>query len=155
MNKSISKLPQSDPKLKEAAAEIDAICEKYGIAAFYALASSTHAEFKLQFPEWSLVQMEPHGKGVRLQAKSTERELSTASIHLVYSLRDIAGLMFQNLEAIAQVIDEKLGVQHQPFDNLWELDGWQKPDLPVAPAEVIDLKKRKQGKRNKPKGFRP
>ncbi|WP_190795217.1 hypothetical protein [Leptolyngbya sp. FACHB-541] len=150
MSDPLENLPQSDPKLKEAAAEIDAICKKYGIAAFYGLASSTHAEFKLNFPKWSMISIEE--QGFRFRAKSAEPERSEASIHLAYSLRDIAGLMFQNLEALTQAISQRLDIEHTPFYKIWDLDGWQKPSLGAAPFETIDFKKKGRGK-NKKKGF--
>lgn len=149
----MNKLPQSDPKLKEAAAEIDAICEKYGIAGFYCLASSTHAEFKVNFPAWSLIQLEGE-TGFRIRMKKSEHseELVTASVHLAYSLRDMAGLQYQNFETVCQHLSTKLDIQHQPFTRIWDLDGWQKPNLGKAPAEIMDFRKKRRKKRGFGKG---
>ncbi len=146
-----SRLPQTDPKLKDAAAEIDAVLQKYGIAGFYGLASSTHAEFKLTFPQWSLISTEH--EHVRFRARSAEPERTEASVHLAFSLRDIAGLMFQNLEAITRLISSQLEVDHSPFSGLWDLDGWQKPKLPPTPAEAMPYAKFKRHKKRKQKGF--
>ena len=150
----MTNLPQSDPKLKAAAAEIDAICEKYGIAGFYGLASSTHAEFKVNFPAWSLIQPDSE-KGFRIRIKNAEHshELIESSVHLAYSMRDMAGLQFQNFEAVCKTLAERIDIEHEPFHQLWNLDGWQKPNLKPAPAAIVDFKKRRAKKKSSGKGF--
>jgi hypothetical protein len=146
----IEELPQTDPKLKDALAEIQSICSKYGIGAVISLASSTHAEFKVIFPQWSGLQIKD-GQ-FRLKLHHTEPEKAGATAHLAYSLRDMCGLMFQNFEAITEVFAKHLKVEHKPFSKLWDLDGWQKPGLPPMPYETVDLKKHNSRKRNR-KGF--
>jgi hypothetical protein len=138
-------LPQSDPKLKAAATEINAILENYGIAGCYCLASSTHAEFGLEFPDWSLIQRDREN-GFRFRVKGSEysNELIESSVHLAYSLRDMAGLHFQNFETICNLVATKLDIHHRPFSGLWDLDGWEKPDIGAAPAVVVDFGKRKR-----------
>ena len=52
-----------DPKLELALDEINAVLKKHAIAGAVCVASSTHAAFRLSFPEWSCIQLE--GEGVR------------------------------------------------------------------------------------------
>jgi hypothetical protein len=144
-----NKLPKFDPKLKEALAEIEAICHKYGIGAAIALASSTHAEFGTIFPWWSGLQVEDGG--FRIKLRKAEEEKAEATMHLAYCLRDMSGLMFQNFEAVTQTIASKIDVEHHPFGGDWDMDGWKKPNLPATPHTRIDFKKR--DKKKKPKGF--
>jgi hypothetical protein len=145
-----NELPKSDPKLKEAIAEIETICEKYGIGAAISLASSTHAEFGTIFPSWSGLQVEDGG--FRIKLRKAEEEKVEATMHLAYCLRDMSGLMFQNFEAVTQAIASKIEVEHHPFGGDWDMDGWEKPNLPPTPHTRIDFKKR--GKNRKPKGFK-
>jgi hypothetical protein len=141
-------LPQSDPKLVELAQEIEKMCQERGVAGVVCLSSSTHAEFRCIFPAWSLVQLD--AEGYRVQSKSAEPERSEASIHLVFSLRDMLGLMFQQFDAVCLQVSQVMDIEHYPFSGLWDLDGWQKPKLPNLPVQTTDLKK---SKRNKGKGF--
>jgi hypothetical protein len=135
--------PPFDPKLKEAIAEMEAIAKKHGIAALFCLASETHGEFKAFFPSWSIIQLrEKEGEQrFRVQVKKDQHDLEqvNASLHLAYSLRDMAGVQYQNFETICTVLTEKLNVEHVPFHGNQDFDGWQQPDLGPAPARIIDF----------------
>lgn len=131
-------LPTFDPKLKQASAEIEAILNKYGIAGAICLASSTHGEWLLHFPTWSLVEMAP--TGIRVRTKAADPELTNASMHLLLGLRDQAGLQYQQLEAVCQAVSRHLDIEHRPFNQFHALDGWQKPSLRPAPARIRDNK---------------
>jgi hypothetical protein len=138
-------VPQSDPKLIELAQKIEELCQSYGVGGFVGLASSTHSEFRSWFPAWSLIQNVD--EGVRVRLKSSEQERSEASVHLCFSLRDNAGLQYQQYEAVCKLISEHRNIEHHSFSGMWDLDGWKKPNLP-------DIDTYRKQKRKKPKGFR-
>ena len=114
----------SDPRLKEAMAEIEGILAKYEIAGAVQLASSTHAEFKIHFPEWSAVQLQerPDKSDVEIRIKSSsERDGQghlESSMHLLLSIRDMASAHAGYLHHLSEYVvktlrDEGVEVEHK------------------------------------------
>jgi hypothetical protein len=143
-------IPQADARLKEAMSEIIKVLDRYGIGGTILLSSSTHAEYVAHLPTWSVIQREGEaGYRVRVSSKKDSIELVQASAHLIYSQRDMNGLMFQVYSGLCEHLSKLLEVEHTPFGGVPEMDGWTAPNLKPAPSTAINYKKRKK----KPKGF--
>ncbi|MBN3948414.1 MAG: hypothetical protein HWQ38_18945 [Nostoc sp. NMS7] len=82
----MSETQSHDPKLKEALAKMEAIAKEYGVGYVIALANVEYAEFKSEFPEWSLIQTNP--EGVRLRLRSEQRELTDIELGKGFSLSE-------------------------------------------------------------------
>jgi hypothetical protein len=146
-------IPQADARLKEAMGQIVEILDRYGIGGSICLTSSTHAEYLLHLPEWSLIKKQADGSiRIKISAKNDSIELVEASTHLVYSQRDMNGLMYQTLSALCKQLSKNLDIEHTPFQGIPELRNEQPPDLKPAPIEVIDFLKPKNPDKKK-KGF--
>lgn len=92
----------SDPKLKEAMAEIKAICRKHDIAGYISLVSTTHSEFGLEVtPSWSCAYWEDKNATLRFRAKQKElgkdraKQLIELTCHMIYQIRDLCALGFK------------------------------------------------------------
>lgn len=94
-----------DPKLKEAMAEIRALCHKYDIAAAIIVTSESHSEFGLEItPSWSGFSWEVGNDGVkdcvRLRVKQSEvgaekaHKLVSGSVHLTQHIMDLSAMFF-------------------------------------------------------------
>jgi hypothetical protein len=145
-------IPQADARLKEAMSEIIEVLDRYGIGGTILLSSSTHAEYVAHLPAWSLIQRESGGYRIKVSAKKDSIQLVEASAHLVYSQRDMTGLMFQIYSGVCEQLSNVLDLEHHPFGGMPDMDGWEAPDLKPAPTEPIDYLKQRKSKK-KPKGF--
>ena len=146
-------IPQADARLKEAMSEIIEVLDRYGIGGTILLSSSTHAEYVAHLPAWSVIQKEGEGNyRVRVSAQKDSIELVQASAHLIYSQRDMNGLMFQVYSGLCEHLSKVLEIENIPFGGIPEMDGWEAPDLEPAPAKAIDFLKQRKSKK-KPKGF--
>jgi hypothetical protein len=144
-------IPQADARLKEAMSEIIEILDRYGIGGTILLSSSTHAEYLAHLPEWSLIQKEGEsGYRVKVSTAKHSIELVESSAHLIYSQRDMSGLMFQVYSGLCQHLSKLLDIDDLPFGGVPEMDGWTPPDLKPARSTAINYKK----KTRKPKGFK-
>jgi len=127
-----------DPRLKQAMAEIRALCRRYDIGGQITLVSKSHAEFGYFFPTWSVVQPEkgPEGQeGIRIRSfkeyyssAQAQHDAMEESLHCLYQIRDIAGqtfMMFENLTAQVEEVSG-LNIEHQPFH---EFEPHQEGDL--------------------------
>ncbi|MEH1842118.1 MAG: hypothetical protein V7L20_26145 [Nostoc sp.] len=85
-----------DPKLREALTKMQAIAKEYGCGYVIALANANFAEFKTDFPEWSLIQYQPGG--IRLRLRSAEPQLTNDSLSVLLGLKDMSGMMYECLE---------------------------------------------------------
>lgn len=117
--------PTHDPKLKEALAKMEAIAKEYGIGFVIALANAEYSEFKLAFPEWSLIQSNP--EGVRLRMRSAEPELTKNSLAVLFALRDMSGMMYENLEMVTQESQKYTEVIQERITDDKALRNWKKP----------------------------
>jgi len=112
-----------DPKLKEALAEIRAICTKHDIAGYIALISQTHGEFGLEVtPSWSCAKWEDKSEGVlRMRIKESEvgkekaDTLAENTAHMIYQLRDLTALGFSYAAKLAELFGKQVGVEHVSF----------------------------------------
>lgn len=95
-----------DPVLAEAMSEINAVLARHKIAGAICLASSKYAAFRLSFPDWSLVQVTE--QGINVSTRGDDRERSEASIHLLFSLRDLVMLQGVHLGQISNAITTAL-----------------------------------------------
>src|SRR5262245_17370555 len=105
-----------DPELRQAMAEILAICARYNCAAEVGLASKTHAEFHLQLPEDSLVSIERDEMGgtlVHFRARKNDPEGTDVAAHMLFSLRDITIIMAKNLITLTEEIEKHITVEHE------------------------------------------
>ncbi len=124
-----------DPKLKEALSKMEAIAKEYGCGFVIALANANYSEFKTAFPEWSLIQTTP--EGIRLRLRSAEPQLSTDSLSVLLALKDMSGMMYENLEMVSLKAAEYANIEHTRNSGDPGIDNWKKPRI----------------KRRKPKGF--
>ena len=115
----------SDPKLKEAMAEIKAICRKHDIAGYVVLVSPTHAEFLLEpDPTWSALKWEDKEAGA-LRFRVNEGELgkelakktSELTCHIVYQIRDLCAKGFMFTDSMTKLIEEQVEVDHKSFEG--------------------------------------
>lgn len=119
--------PNHDPNLKEALAKMEAIAAEYNIGFVIALANAGFAEFKLKFPEWSLIQTQP--EGVRLRLRSAEQQLTDDSLAVLFGLKDMSGMMYEHLnmvvaEATKHVVVEQIRISDDPG-----IANWKKPRI--------------------------
>lgn len=99
-----------DPRLVELADKIRALLAEYRVAGAFQLASSTHAEFGVEFPTWSAVQID----GAKLRIRSAlDRDGPThleSSLHLLLAMRDTvceqAGFLITVAEAALKALGE-------------------------------------------------
>ena len=95
-----------DAKLLVALDEIVALLEKHKIAGAISLASSTHAGFRLHFPDWSCVTLHgPHGVFVKAKGEADTERLG-ASLHMLFSLTELTQLHSVQLTTISQRVSE-------------------------------------------------
>jgi len=112
-----------DPKLKTAAAEIEAILQKHDVAGLVILSSPTHLEYQLHVAaRWSCCLNEDHGekgKAIRIKAlradypsKEAQAETLKNTVGLILGMSDCCESMIRNLTAVAQMIGTKMEVSH-------------------------------------------
>lgn len=109
-----------DPRLKEAMAEIRAICRKHDIASYVALVSKTHSEFGLEVtPTWSAAYWEDKNEGkLRFRVKQAEvgkdraKQLIELTCHMIYQIRDLCIMGFNFSENMTKLIEQQVEVEH-------------------------------------------
>jgi hypothetical protein len=110
-----------DPKLRQAMGEIENILKKYDCMAAISLHSLTHSEFKLHLESsWSLIEFQmnsDHTARVRVKIRPKMQVEMDATIGAVYSIRDLSGLFFRQMDAIASEVERKSDVTHTPFSG--------------------------------------
>ena len=118
-----------DPHLKKAMAEIKKLLERFRIGGCITLVSRTHAEFRYQFPVWSVVQPEsgPHGEaGIFVRSfkawyRSTaeQKQAMEASLHCLYQMRDSAGHTFMVMDHLIKQVEQQAGfeITHTAFSG--------------------------------------
>lgn len=113
-----------DSKLKEAMAEIQAILEKHDIAAHITLVSPTHGEFTYHFPTWGVITPEEKNDltGFRFRSKredfaskQAQLDATEVSVHVLFSLRDVAANTVIMMDAIATELRQHMEIDHVPF----------------------------------------
>ena len=113
--------PTYDPKLKELAAKIEALCQEYSAGAFISLISKTHGEFRYVLPKWTSLLETISAAGLPMVRLLHKKELghtheqAELTAHFLFSLRDTAALCFSFCEKFIEKIDEKWKPEHEPF----------------------------------------
>lgn len=107
-----------DQKLRDAMSEVEAVMKKYDIGGFVTLQSESHAEFKLfvDTPTWSTVRWIKDSEALHLKVymKSSPKE-SEATVSMLYSIRDLCGMVFMQLDKIGNQVEQSVKVEHVPF----------------------------------------
>ena len=111
-----------DPKLKEAMAEVTAICKKYDVAGHFIMASPTNAEFRFEIcPSWSCAFWEDKDEGkLRFRVKQAEvgkekaKAILEATCHMVFAFKDLCGRAFLNLDAMGKMLETQVDIEHGP-----------------------------------------
>jgi hypothetical protein len=112
-----------DPKLKTAAAEIEAILQRHDIAGIIMLNSLTHMEFLMCIaPSWSCCWIEDRGeagkvmrvKALRADYPSKEAHSDTLknTVGMIMGFVDCCESMTRNLTAVAEAIARKVEFSH-------------------------------------------
>lgn len=105
-----------DPVLVKASDEIREILRKNDIAGVVHLFSATHGEFlnHITEPTWSGLEMVETGIKVKLMAKSggeSERLKAEATVHMVHSVRDMAGVTFQIADRLVKFLHQHMDIE--------------------------------------------
>lgn len=103
-------MAHEDKALKAFALELEHLMKKHEVMGFFAIASKDAAEFNIALPAWSAAQWErdPQGRiALRFKAKKEERERIEATVHGVWSLRDMAIQHAVNFSAIVAQFEER------------------------------------------------
>jgi hypothetical protein len=118
-----------DPRLKDAMRKMVQIMQKYEIGGAITLVSKSHAEYKYEFPHWSVIQPEtgPHGeRGLRVRSfeawygdKEQQKLAMEQSLYCLYQIRDLAGQAFLLFENLCRQVEEKSGfdIEHHPYSG--------------------------------------
>lgn len=122
-------LEEFDPKLKELAEKIRKLAQEHKVAVCFQLASSTHAEFGMEMPDWSAVKLVPEGFRIKSSAERDGRKHLESSMHLLLSMRDCctmqAGYLIKYGEAAEKVLKENgVDMEHK---TLFERSDNDKP----------------------------
>lgn len=112
----------SDPKLKEAMAEIKGILRKHDIAACVTLVSETHSEFYHGIdPSWSAAYFERE-QYLRIRAKRADfktleeqKRCVNLTVHMLHQIRDLNAQSFANMERVIDMLNERFDIEHVPF----------------------------------------
>lgn len=112
-----------DPKLKEAMSEIRAVLLKHDIAAYVALVSPTHSEFRVELtPTWSAAVWENQGE-LRLRVKQAEvgkekaKQLIESTAHMFCQLRDLVALAFKQFDSTIEKMEEQIKIEHTGYND--------------------------------------
>lgn len=111
-----------DPKLAVALDEISAVLARHKIAGAICVASSTHAAYRLSFPDWSAVQPTDEGVHITSSSERDGKEHLASSMHMLLSLRDLLLLHAKNMIDIADVTlvalsEQGVKVTHELFGD--------------------------------------
>ena len=108
-----------DPDLKQAVIDIKQILKKYDISGAIGLCSKTHAEFYMEFPEWSCVKLEESGK-VAIDIKRENFESMDAAVkavqnttHVLLRNIDMSNYVIEAMEEILSHIEPKFDITHE------------------------------------------
>lgn len=109
-----------DKRYRECVAEIVSILEKYDMAGAVTVVDKERAMFRYVFPTWSCMHIagnELHFKSLRKDYPSgqAQRQAAELSAHIVAQIRDIAAQTFTIYNNMYKELDEKFGIEHEPF----------------------------------------
>lgn len=107
-----------DPSLREAMAEIEEIMKKHDCGGFVTLQSKSHTEFKLMLDHmsWSMIRWIKDGESMHLKLYSkSSKENTDATVGMLYSIRYLCGMVFMQMDKLANQIEQSVKVEHVPF----------------------------------------
>lgn len=113
-------MPDYDPRLKAAMADIRAIAKKYDIALACMLVSPSHSEHSYQFPGWSPVQFEnpQTGEEIRFRARSDQFTnakshiaMLEAGVHIVEHMRLFGARTFEGFHQLMGLIEGQIEIE--------------------------------------------
>jgi hypothetical protein len=117
----------TDQMCQDAAKEIRAVLKKHKLAGTFQIASSKHAEFGFEVPEWSAVRFEEMPGNLRALRVKSSRERDgplhlESSVHLFLSIRDMllehTAYLLKVSEALTAVLEkEGIEIEHTPFQQ--------------------------------------
>lgn len=106
-------LTKPDPRLQQAMAEIKKVCEKFDIGGTLILASRTHGEYLVHFPQWSKCYWD--AEGLRFKSKANEdREDITSTVHMLQVFQERSFEWGQNFDKILEMVETKLIITGRP-----------------------------------------
>jgi len=115
-----------DPRLREAAAEIEAVLKKYDCMGLVHLTGKSHGEFLMHLtPSWSCISLEEtkDGKmGIRIRAKGVkvntpEHENLTATVAAICDFADQCNNWGGTMYKIKAMLQEKMVIDHDPLGH--------------------------------------
>lgn len=129
-----------DPKLREAAEEFKAICEKYDCIGACLFVSPTHSEFVNELKtSWSVLRFEPTDQGVAIRmrskrddfpSKEAQRFATDSTVHAVTSIIEWSRQTHDNWQELLKLIRTKMTVLYS---------AWGEPDsIPTTGEESLD-----------------
>lgn len=117
----------SDPKLKEAMAEIFGVLKKHDIGGQVTLVSPSHSEFRCFIePSWSVAFFEevPSGVAVRFRAKKSEipdknerHERVEWTTHMLCQIRDLNAQNFMAFDSLIAELGKHFEIKHKPYSD--------------------------------------
>lgn len=117
----------SDPKLKEAMAEIMGVLKKHDIAGQVTLVSPTHSEFRIDIaPTWSCARMEPSGDGFAVRFKATKegipddearKKIASETAHMLLQIRDLCAQYYMSFDDLVKQLEEFMEIEHKPYSD--------------------------------------
>jgi hypothetical protein len=109
---------QPSPLLKAAIAEMEAIAERYDIAAHIILVSKDHGEYLFHFPKWSKAQLEnlaSGGFGIRIKAKGKDEDKTIGStVHMIQVFQEVSENLSNSMVSILKMLSEKVIIEGGP-----------------------------------------
>lgn len=111
----------SDPRLKEAMAEIKAVMQRHDIAGAITLVSPYASEFLYHIdPSWSVAFFEGSDR-LRIRARAEDFASQDqahfcveSTVHMICTTRDIAAQTFGNMERLLAILGEHFEIEHTP-----------------------------------------
>ena len=93
---------------EKALQEIDEVLRRYELAAVVVVSDQKNFGYRLTFPPWSAVQLEPNVRtpGIdRLKCRTPSGGLDDESVMFLFGLRNGVGQQFDNLQRICAVFE--------------------------------------------------
>lgn len=117
----------SDPKLKEAMAEIFGVLKKHDIAGQVTLVSKTHSEFRSKIdPTWSCASFEDFqdGMAIRFKIKKADvpdkeqrRQIAEWTLHILAQIRDLNAQNFLAFDGSLTEFAKFVKFDHKPHSG--------------------------------------
>jgi hypothetical protein len=111
-----------DKTYRDCMAEIVGVLKKYDMAGALTVVSKERAMFKYHFPTWSCIvlgddSLRFRSKRADYPSAEAQRVATELSAHIIMQMRDIAAQTLAMMTQIAGALEEKLGVEHEPYKD--------------------------------------